>query len=83
MGKRVEYKNGFVGFASDKVAETLAKRGQVKILGDAKAPEPKRDEKKLDRDALVKQAIKASLAKKEDLVGLSDSELAELVKGAE
>ncbi len=38
MGKKVEYPNGFVGFASDKVAEALAKRPGYKIVGDVKDP---------------------------------------------
>ena len=79
MGKRVEYKNGFVGFASDKVAETLAKRGQVKILGDAKTPEPKPAKPARNRDAMVKEAIKNGLGTKEELLKLSDSEIADLV----
>jgi hypothetical protein len=79
MGKRVEYKNGFVGFASDKVADILAKRGQVKILGDAKTPEPKAAKPARNRDAMVKEAIKNGLGTKEELLKLSDSEIADLV----
>ena len=41
MGKKVRYPNGFEGFASDKVAEILEKRGSVEIIGDAKAGEAK------------------------------------------
>ena len=41
MSKRVKYPNGFIGFASDKVAAILEKRPGYKIVGDAKAEEPK------------------------------------------
>lgn len=39
MSKKIQYPNGFVGFASDKAAEVLAKRKGFKILGEADAPE--------------------------------------------
>jgi len=41
MSKRIQYPNGLEGVCSDAVAEVLAKRRGHKILGDAKAPEPK------------------------------------------
>ena len=34
--KRVQYPNGFIGTASDKVAEILAKKPDHKILTDSK-----------------------------------------------
>lgn len=33
MSMKVEYKNGFKGVVSDKVAAILEKKGEVKILG--------------------------------------------------
>jgi hypothetical protein len=82
MGKRVEYPNGSVGFASEKVAEALAKRPGHKILGDAPpaaAPAPQKEPKRINRDALVKRAIKDGLGSKEEMLRLSDSELVALV----
>lgn len=41
MAKFVKYKNGYKGTVSDKVAVILERKGEVKIIGDAKAkPEP-------------------------------------------
>ncbi len=37
MSMQVQYKNGYIGFASDKVAEMLEKKGEVEIL-DVKEP---------------------------------------------
>lgn len=80
MGKKVEYKNGFIGFASDKVAAALEKKGAAKILGPADAaPAQKREPKKIDRDGLMKKAIKDNLAEKTELLKMSDVELATLV----
>ena len=46
MSKRVRYPNGFIGFASDKVAAILEKRPGYKIVGEAKAKEAKPDKEK-------------------------------------
>jgi hypothetical protein len=51
MSKRVRYPNGFIGVASDKVAAILEKRPGYKIVGDAKAEEPKpAKEKEKDKE---------------------------------
>lgn len=49
MSKRIQYPNGFVGFASDAAAAVLAQRPGHKILGDAKAESVA--EKKVDPKA--------------------------------
>jgi len=78
MSRKVQYPNGFVGVAPDKVA--LGKRDGYKALGPADpAPAPKKEVKKIDRDALMKRAIKENLAEKTELLKLSDAELAALV----
>lgn len=80
MSRKVQYPNGFVGVAPDKVAEALGKRDGYKALGPADpAPAPKKEVKKIDRDALMKRAIKENLAEKTELLKLSDAELAALV----
>jgi hypothetical protein len=50
MSATVKYKNGFIGFASLKVAEILEKRGEVEIveIEDAQK-ELDLDDKKIDK----------------------------------
>jgi hypothetical protein len=77
---KVKYPSGFETAYKPEIAKILEKRGQVKILGTATAaPKPENKGKKIDRDALVKKAIKEGLASKEECVAFSDSELADLV----
>lgn len=80
---KVEYlkKNpGFVTTYKPEIAKVLEKRGEVKILGPAQpAPRSEKPKKKIDRDALVKEAIKQGLADKAELLELSDSQLEALV----
>jgi hypothetical protein len=45
MSMKVQYPNGYIGVASDKVAEILEQKGAAKIIGEAKE-EPKPKEKK-------------------------------------
>ena len=37
--KNVEFKNGYKTVMNDKLADVYAKKGKVKILGEAKSPE--------------------------------------------
>jgi hypothetical protein len=62
------------------VAKALAKRGEVEIIGEGTPkPRPEKKEKRIDRDKLVREAIDSGLGTKEELLKLSDSELAQLV----
>ena len=71
---------GFEAVYLKTVAEVLEKRGEVEILGSAAdLPKPEKKGKKVDRGALIKEAIALNLGSKEDFVGMSDSELVELV----
>ena len=54
MSKKFEYKNGYVGTVSDPVAIILAKRGDGRIVGDAKKP-PKEDKKEDKKDEGAKE----------------------------
>ena len=47
--KIIEYPNGEIGQASDKVADILAKRTGHKIIAAPPKPEPKPDPKKSDK----------------------------------
>jgi hypothetical protein len=44
--KSVEFKNGYKTVMKDKIAEIYAKKGKVKILGEAKEPEREQGPKK-------------------------------------
>ena len=46
MSKKIQYTDGFIGAASDKVAEKLAKKPGHKIVGDAEKPVLPKIEKK-------------------------------------
>lgn len=77
---RVKHPNGFEGDYIPKIADILLKRKGYSKVGEGKAaPSPSRETKKVDRKALVKQAIEMNLGTKEELVALSDSELVQLV----
>jgi hypothetical protein len=77
---KVRYANGYETVMKKCIAEVHEKRGKLKILGEGKpAPKPEREVKKIDRNALMKEAIELGLGDKKELLGLSDAELQALV----
>jgi hypothetical protein len=83
MSKRVQYPDGYIGFASDKVAAILEAKGSAKIIKEgapaAASPKPLTPEA---RGKLEERAVKAGVGTAEEVAKLSDGELIEKVKAA-
>ena len=73
---RVRYKNGFETAYKPEIAAVLIKRGQVVAIEDKPAP------KLVDREALIKKALKLKLADRAELDILTDADLEAFVAEA-
>lgn len=80
MSKRVQYSNGSIGAASDKVAAILEKKGAAKIIPD-KPEAPKVP--KSARELAEEKAVKLGIGKAEDVAKLSDADLSAAIEKAE